>query len=192
MNKKQLFVWASPVLIIFLLACSTLTGGGGVGENEAGGEENEIEIIKEPIRQWASTASASSEYGSESWSAKQATGAPNTTECADSVDAWASLTYADGIEWLEVGYDTPVAPTQINIYETYYPGQVVTVEVRDESGNLQTVWQGEAHVESQCPRVFTVDVAGIDYKVTAVRVSLDQSAANYWGEVDAIELVGTP
>ena len=185
MNNKRLFMAASPILIMFLLACSVLSGG-------EVNEESSANSVIEPIRQWASTASASSEYGTDGWSAKQATGAPNTTECTDSVNAWASLTYTDGIEWLEVGYDTPVAPTQINIYETYYPGQVVTVEVRDESGNLQTVWQGEAHVESQCPRVFTVDVAGIDYKVTAVRVSLDQSAANYWGEVDAIELVGTP
>ena len=191
MNKKRLFMWASPGLIMFLLACSALAGGGGTGGNEAGVEGNEIEVFKEPIRQWASTASASSEYGSESWSAMQAVGEPDTTECGTSVYSWASSTI-DGIQWLEVGFDTSVTPTQINIYETAYPGQVVNVEVRDESGNLQTVWTGETYVDDQCPRVFTVDVTGVDYKVTAVRVSLDQSAANYWSELDAIELVGTP
>src|SRR5689334_9218519 len=34
-------------------------------------------------RQWASSATASSQYGDDSWAASQATGAPNVATCGD-------------------------------------------------------------------------------------------------------------
>ncbi|MBZ0277204.1 MAG: hypothetical protein K8I60_13735, partial [Anaerolineae bacterium] len=42
------------------------------------------------IRQWASSATATSEYSSPNWSAAQATGAPDTNGCSDLSTAWAS------------------------------------------------------------------------------------------------------
>ncbi len=42
------------------------------------------------IRQWGTGATASSEYGNPNWSAMQATGAPNVTDCSDASEAWAA------------------------------------------------------------------------------------------------------
>jgi hypothetical protein len=144
-----------------------------------------------PIRQWASSASASSEFGSSDWSAQQAVGEPNTAACGDQITAWASADY-DGVDWLDVGFATPVVPTQINIHESYTPGSIIKVEVRDTDGTFHTVWEDTPNSVSQCPRVFTVNVSNIDFKVTSVLISVDQSVLADWDEIDAVELVGTP
>jgi hypothetical protein len=143
------------------------------------------------VRQWAVGATASSEYGSDDWSARQATGAPDTTECGDIRTAWASAT-SDGVDWLEVSFATAVVPTEINIRETYSPGSIARVEVRDERGSYHTVWEAVPAPVEQCPRVLTIPVSGVDVRVNAVRINLDQRVEGYWNEIDAVELVGQP
>ena len=143
------------------------------------------------LRQWGIGAAASSEYGSDSWSAQQTTGAPDTTECGDIETAWASEDL-DGVDWLEVTFATAVVPTEINVRETHSPGFISRVEVRDERGLYHTVWEGIPGVVEQCPRVFSVTVSGVDVRVNAVRISLDQRDGGNWNEIDAVELVGQP
>jgi hypothetical protein len=143
------------------------------------------------LRQWATGATASTEYGSDSWSARQATGAPDTTECGDIQTAWASET-SDGVDWLEVSFATPVVPTEISIRETYSPGFINRVEVKDERGLYHTVWEGTPGAVEQCPRVLTLPVSGVDVRVNVVRINLDQRDGGDWNEIDAVELVGQP
>jgi hypothetical protein len=170
------------VVLFTMLACS-LTGGGE--------EEVRPTPKSSTLRQWASSASASSEYGSDSWSAAQVIGSPDTSECGESTTAWAS-SYYDGVDWLEVGFATPVVPTQINIYETYNPGSIVKVEVRDEEGSFHTVYEATPAYVEECPRTFKINISDIDFKVTSVLISLDQSILMEWDEIDAVELVGRP
>jgi hypothetical protein len=143
------------------------------------------------LRQWAAGATASSEYSSPDWSAQQATGAPDTMECGDIQTAWASES-ADGVDWLEVTFATAVVPTEISVRETNSPGFVSRIEVRDEMGRYQTVWQGTPGALEQCPRVLTIPVSGVDVRVNAVRINLDQRDGGNWNEIDAVELVGQP
>jgi hypothetical protein len=180
-RNKYSLLFAVFVLVLASLACGTSSGDGG---DDTGG-------AAAPIRQWASSAVASSEYGTTDWNAGQATGAPNTAECGDQVTAWASSSYS-GFDWIEVSFVTPVVPTQINIHESYTPGQIVKVEVRDEGGSYHIVWQGTGAVVEQCPRVFTVNVTDITVRVTAVRITVDQSIGVNWDEIDAVELIGAP
>ena len=141
-------------------------------------------------RQWAVSATASSEYGVTGWSAMQATGAPDTPECGDYTTAWASEGY-DTAEWIELDYDTPVLPTEINIYQTYNPNQVIQVELRDLEGNYQTVYLGTPQDESDdCPFVLSISTEGIDWQVDGVRITINQSEFEDWNEIDAVELVG--
>jgi hypothetical protein len=141
--------------------------------------------------QWAVTATASSEYSTPDWSAQQATAAPDTPECGDLQTAWASEA-SDGVDWLEVGYATPVRPSQINIYETNSPGFIVRVEVRDQAGTYYTVWEGKPGPLEQCPRVLSIPVSEVEPRVVAVRISLDQRPGGDWDEIDAVQLVGRP
>jgi len=141
------------------------------------------------LRQWAIGAIASSEYGSDDYSARQATGAPDTMECDDLQTAWASET-SDGVDWLEVSFATAVVPTEINIRETYSPGFINRVEVKDQMGLYHTVWEGTPGAVEECPRVLSVPVSGVNVLINVVRINLDQSNGGWWNEIDAVDLVG--
>lgn len=144
------------------------------------------------IRQWASSAIASSEYGNPDWAASQATGAPDTLvdECADLPTAWASYEN-DTAEWIELTYDIPVIPTQINIIQTHSPDQVVKVEVIDLTGAYHEIYTGEPeNLWDECPYTLSIPV-DVDYEVAALKISIDQSIVpTTWNEIDAVELVG--
>lgn len=148
------------------------------------------EAAREEIRQWAVSAVASSEYGNPDWSAMQATGAPDThPTCGDEVTAWASAA-SDGVDWLELSYNTPVIPTEINIYETHSPGQIVTVELIDTSGAYHQVYTAQPELKD-CPNILTIPVTDLDVEITGVKLSLNQSVLDAtWNEIDAVELVG--
>ncbi len=184
-NKLRLMVGLS-VILLAALACGTFgggapaSGGGAAGGSSAGTD----------LRQWAATASASSEYGSSDWSARQATGAPNTLECGDTITAWASSS-SSGQDWLEVGYSLAVVPSTINIHQSYNPGSIVKVEVKDTSGNYTTVYTASPVLLDTCPYTLSIPVSGISTPVNVVRITLDQSVVQDWNEIDAVELIGS-
>ena len=146
----------------------------------------------EEIRQWATSATASSEYGNPDWSASQATGAPDTIieECADLPTAWASQG-SDTVEWLELYYDTPVYPTEVNIIQTHSPDQVVMVELIDTEGTYHEVYTGEPeNLWEECPYTLSI-LVWADYQAVGVKITIDQSVIDpTWNEIDAVELVG--
>jgi hypothetical protein len=179
MKTRRSLVICTLIATVLLTSLACLTSGGGETATTS------------TIRQWANSGSASSEFGSSGWTAQQAVGAPDTPTCGDNTTAWASMDY-NGVDWLDVGFATPVVPTQINIYESYTPGSIVKVEVRDTGGSFHTVWQGTPASVAECPRVFVINISDIDFKVTSVLISVDQSVLGNWDEIDAVELVGTP
>ncbi len=123
------------------------------------------------VRQWAVRAEATTEYTSSSWSAQQATGAPNTTVCGDQSTAWASAT-ATGQDTLTLYYAIPVIPSQVNIYQTYNPGAIVLVEVVPADGGTPiTVFSGR-DTTTACPGVLSVDVAPAAGTTVAAEVDL--------------------
>ncbi|MEA3438943.1 MAG: hypothetical protein U9R58_01540, partial [Chloroflexota bacterium] len=146
--------------------------------------------VKELIRQWAATAKASSQYSDPDWAAEQATGAPDTPDCGDLATAWASLE-PDTIEWLEVGYDTPVIPTEVNIYESHTPSQVALVEMIDTEGSYHEVYNAVPEMKIDCPYVLSILIEDADYQVVGIKITVDQSVYELpWDEIDAVELVG--
>jgi hypothetical protein len=146
----------------------------------------------DPINQWASSATASSEYSNPSWSAMQTVGEPDTPECGDQVTAWASAT-SNGVDWLEVTFDQPVYATQINIHQTYNPDQVVLVELITPEGEAVSVYEMTPFdFTSSCPYVLPVFADGSTVAV-GVRIHVDQSVLGLgWNEIDAVELIGIP
>ena len=203
-SKLHIFLFVI-VLLASSLACQAVTGGtpdsdtqdtsSTVPDETTSQDEPAAPSVetKEPemevIRQWAIFATASSEYGNPDFSAFQATGAPESTECGDFANAWAS-SQIDGVDWLELLYEKPVYPDQINIYQNNLPDQVVKVEVVDPNLNYYTVYTGEPSV-TECPYTLTIDVTDIDFLVTGVKLTVDQSQLDAsWDEIDAVELVG--
>jgi hypothetical protein len=166
-------------LVIVVLGCLILTACGTKSSSDQGQE----------LRQWASSAAASSEFSNPSWAAVQAVGQPDTRECGDQTTAWASSSSA-GNDWLEVRFATPVIPSQINIYESYEPNQVVQVELIGSDGTYFVVYTGLVTIQNTCPFIFTIDV-DIDTPVVGALITIDQTNSDLsWNEIDAVELVG--
>lgn len=167
--RKYLGVWAVLVLLALPLAF--------------------VGAQADVISQWASAAVATSEFSPTDWSAQQATGSPDTRECADLPTAWASQS-ATGRDALTVFFDQPVFATQVNIYQSYNPGAITRVDyvLADGSGFLTI--NNSADPGTPCPGVMTIDTERTKDAVFGVRLYLDQSLTGNWNEIDAVQLVG--
>ncbi len=144
------------------------------------------------LRQWASSAEATSEYSSNGWDAGQTVGEPDSPGCGDYSTAWASSLSTE-VASLTVMFDTPVIATEVNIHQTYTPGSIVSIELVLESEDTVEVPDSADPVgNTECPGIFTVDVSGVSAEpVVGVIIHLDQTIGGDWNEIDAVELVGT-
>ncbi len=138
------------------------------------------------VGQWASTASASSEFNS-SYAATQATGAPNLTECRDQSGAWAPLSSGPDPEWLRLGYATPVYATGVRIHETNIGGFVTGLDLVEPNGTVHTL--SIAIDNTVCPGYFELSFAQTPYLVAEIIVHTQIAG---WEEIDAVELLGWP
>lgn len=138
-----------------------------------------------PLSQWVSEARASSQYSSSTWSAQQATGEPNTSQCGDNSTTWAPGSRGSGPEWLELIFDTPVYATGLRVHETYNSGFIYRVEFVDVYGQKRTIWQGTD--STACPGWFELNIAQTRYLVKSVIL---HTQIKGYEEVDAVELTG--
>lgn len=139
--------------------------------------------------QWASDyTSYSSQYQAVSWSIMQATGAPNTyPSYGDISTAWASLTADSQREFISMFYATPQPINTILIYETYNPGAIDTVYVKNPITNSwEIVFSDTAEF---APLVATVKVISFpltSFAVNEVRIAINSPAIFSWNEIDAV------
>lgn len=155
--------------------------------------EQEVIAESQVMRQWASYALASTEYSATDWSALQATGAPDVNSCGSNPKAW-SPAYIDTEEYIEVFYDTPVIPTELVIYQSLNPSQVVEIQLVDTDGEAWLLWYGEPEAVSDCPDMWThtIELEEVFYAKSIV-IFVDQGKMDWGGvEIDAVELVGYP
>ncbi|MBI4407435.1 MAG: hypothetical protein HY565_02970 [Candidatus Kerfeldbacteria bacterium] len=139
--------------------------------------------------QWATTATASSEYGSDSWSAEQVTKAPNVDSYGDNGYAWAPLELNKGEETLEVTFTKAVNAVGLRILESYGAGTVTLVELKDIDGNYYTAWEGTDTTSGL--DYLQVPVTLTTYEVNGARITLDTTLSpEEWVEIDAVQLVG--
>lgn len=142
---------------------------------------------------WAIDAVASSEYGTDGYSALQATGAPNTPNYGDQSTAWAAATSDGGEETLELTFEHAIVPKGINVYETSGPGAIVRVEALDPDSDEWTVlWEGEAQTGDTVVTVFSPELTAPDFATDVIRLTLDTAAVPGWNEIDAVQLLGRP
>ena len=142
--------------------------------------------------QWASrVVGVSSEkkgepYG-EQYKASQALGRPSKIlEMGESPCAWSPY-YADGTadEWIQVGFEKPMAARQIIIAENVNPGAVVKVIIIDEKGTQHTIYQIETIQARPDPflRIFPKDSA---YLCTQIKVIINGLTLKGPNQIDAI------
>ena len=151
------------------------------------------EIKNDPKGQWAIGATASSTYqdaqGESSWSANQATGAPNVDKYADDGHAWTTKTQDAGIEWLDLKYPRPVHAEEVRVRESYGSGAVMKIEVFDEQGGAHTVWAGNDPTKEL--NYLLVKFPKTAFKTDRVKITLATNVVPGWNEIDAVQLVGS-
>jgi len=147
----------------------------------------------EPDRQYASfVIGFSTEYNPppEAWSSEEALGSPDVYPNHGDIDeAWASLSEDDQREYIELGYETAQTVAKIEIYETYNPGAIDTVYLRNvTTSQWLPVWQGSAFVYGDSSRIFEINISETRYKADAIRIALNSPVVPGWNEIDAIAI----
>ncbi len=139
---------------------------------------------------WADrVVSFSSEYTSESWSARQVLGPPNVyPRSVDDSGAWAPLAEDGGVEVIEVGFSASARAHGVRIAETYNAGAVTQVELITETGLRRVVFEGAAEPIGAA-HMRELSFACTDERVVGARVTLSTAAVPGWNEIDAIGLV---
>lgn len=151
-----------------------------------------LESADEVGAQWATEASASSQFGEDSWSATQATGEPTITEPTDNPAAWASAEPDGSVETLELGYEHKVTPTGVQIHESFNPGAVTMVEAYNEDDDeWVSLWEGEEPSDSDI-RVFEPQFDAPEFKTNRIRLTIDSDLVSGYNEIDAVRLLGLP
>lgn len=141
---------------------------------------------------WAhSVLGYSTQYSDTSWSAEQALGAPNVfPQSGDIAQAWASRLADDHDEWLELGYATPRAVSAVEIYETFNPGAIRTVELITVTGRrIELRPATEDITKSQASNKLVIATPCTTEPVAAVRVNVASTEVEGWNEIDAVGLV---
>jgi hypothetical protein len=154
-------------------------------------EIDEQDIVQDPKGQWASAARASTQYGDEDFSARQATGTPDVPSHADDRRAWAPSASERQREWLEVTFATPVSATELRIRQSFNPGTIVRVDVIDTEGRSVATWSGRDASAYLPERIawFAIRFPATQVPVQRARIVLDTPAAKGWKEIDAVQLV---
>jgi hypothetical protein len=166
-------------------ASTTSTAAPSVPPTPSGGE----------VRQWASEASATSNYAlkpGDPWHASQAVGPPDAGDlCADNPKAWASL-LKDEVAVLTVRFAEPVWASELTVHQTFNPGQVVKLEALGPGGASSVLYEGRPAAPGGCPELGYLKGLALTHPVDALAITVDQSVLGLgWIEIDAVELVGT-
>ena len=140
------------------------------------------------VRYASSVIGFSTEYNTTTWSAGQALGAPNVyPNHGDIAGAWASATQDGQREFLVLGFSDPAPVQSIALYETYNPGAVDTIYVKNPgTGQWQVVWSGTAAAAPAQARIFIANFTLTSFNVSEVRIAINSSAVSGWNEIDAV------
>ena len=157
----------------------------------------DLELVRPAVKpagvMWASSVLGfSTQYSESSWSAQQALGRPNVyPKHGDLAQAWASQSADDHAEWIELGYETPRAVSAVEIYETFNPGAVETIELITTSGRRIELRPSslEDLDEALVVNKLVVETPCTSEPIAAVRVNLASSDVAGWNEIDAVGLV---
>jgi hypothetical protein len=170
--------------------CSDLACGRIDSETYAWATEELDREPPEPLpeRLWANELlNFSSQYTEDSWSASQVLGEANVFPGnGDNTSAWATSDADGNSEFIEVAVPASRI-SAIEVYETYNPGSIESIEITTASGKSKRVFSGQPRVvQNQAGRIAITEISCTDEKVVSVRITLNTSAVPGWNEIDAI------
>ena len=127
------------------------------------------------------------------WSSFVVLGAPDTyPEYGDHQTAWASKTKDEADEMIAIAFDTAQYVNNISIYETFNPGAVAAVSVRNkENGSWVPVYdQGYTTGLPAESRIMEINFTTTNFLVDAVKINLASRQIKGWNEIDAVSIKG--
>jgi hypothetical protein len=128
------------------------------------------------------------------WSSFVVLGKPDTyPKYGDIQTAWASKTADGADEMLAIAFDTAQYVNNISIYETYNPGAVAAVSVRNaDNGSWVPVFTDgyESNVKKEA-RIMEISFPTTSFLVDAVKINIASRAIKGWNEIDAISISGS-
>jgi hypothetical protein len=158
----------------------------------------EEKILNDTKGQWAIDAEASSTYGNpsddynSSWLPLKLIGPPDVQRYSDDGNAWAPKEADKGIEWIKVTFPKAVNANEIRIRQSYGPGTIIKIELVDDKGKSNTVWEGvdKNKYEPDKIKYFVISFAQTTYKTKVAKITLATNSVQGWNEIDAVQLVG--
>ncbi|MBL0105600.1 MAG: T9SS type A sorting domain-containing protein [Bacteroidetes bacterium] len=138
---------------------------------------------------WASSVIAvSSEYGSVEWGAIQLLGAPDVyPNYGDIESSWSPGGWDDPDEYFELGYTHPIPINYIDIYETFGPGTVDSVYVKNPgTGLFELVYSATPQYAGDTATILHITFPMTTFPVSEIRVSLETAAVEGWNDFDAV------
>ena len=140
-----------------------------------------------------SVVTFSSQYSSTSWSAAQATGAPNVTGTQhDDANAWAALAPNNATEYLELGYATAINVDSVTITESDDAGFVTEIDLIEPDGTSHS-FTGIVDSSSSSGAIvdFTYTLSSeTSYPVDKVKIVINGLHTTGWEEIDAVQIHG--
>jgi hypothetical protein len=158
----------------------------------------EQQLLEDPNGQWPTMAQASSTYATlisvdvPDRKPESATGAPDAQSTGYESLGWQPEKDGAGIEWLELGYATPINATAVRVRQITAPGAVIKIELIDETGARHTVWQGRDDTAYESGQIGWMlrTFERTEYKAQGVRLTLATNAVQGHESIDAVQLVG--
>jgi len=145
-----------------------------------------------PVVHWASQViEFSSQLSPIEYSASQALHKPNVyPEGGDNPNAWLPKK-PDKMEFIKVGFDTPIRVQQIAIAEALNPSAVSEVYVYDENEQEYLVFSLSPTAIDLSRRLLNIFIDRTPYEVHAVKIVIDGSKVPGYNSIDAIGISDT-
>jgi len=135
----------------------------------------------------------SSQYGNYlgGYSAIDLIGAPNVYPVyADNGNAWAPAGADNQREYLDLGFDKPAPVSYVDVYETFNPGTIDTVYVKNpNTGNFDVVYTNTAAATAPVADILHITFPTTTYNVSEIRIAINAPVIpSTWVEIDAVAI----
>lgn len=144
------------------------------------------------IRYANSVVSFSSEYSGSNTGAREALGPPDVyPQYNGGSNTWMNKELATDYEtrdYITLAFPDAAPINYLDIYETFNPGAVETVYLKNSEGEFVTVYSDTASNPSEVARIKHIAFPVTDYNVSEVKISLHTGKYKKYHAIDAVAL----
>ena len=183
---------ASPPVVVARFPVAS-AGLPSPGEMVPADQLNDAKVSADTAGQWATTATAGSQYDKTQYSAARATGAPDVPVAGNSPEAWCPAVRNVGMDWLEVTFANPVSAVEVRARQSDASGAIAKVEAIEPDGTAHVWWEGADPYKAPAIREivwFAVRVPKTAYLVARIKLTLNLASGPGYKQIDAVQLVG--